>query len=192
MEIKPFRGKYPEIVRLLYDQGILARFPIQEDRVDLVYDDGLDIICHFKSFTPRKFAEYSDAILLLAYTLAERYKEHKYKFAKLTVDLNRTTKGRKTINPRREYTAGKHTESEIMVYGEEALGYELPEDYQRRPFLVNKVQEITNIPDTPSPGAYVKKQRPYKVLSLTVSIRAGLKASEVAIAREILAQGGPQ
>ena len=70
------------------------------------------------------------------------------------------------------YIAAKHTDADIMVYGEQALGYTIPEG-AKKPFLINRVEEILNIPDSPSPGPYVNKQRPYKVLSMTICIRAG-------------------
>jgi len=72
-----------------------------------------------------------------------------------------------------------------MVYGEEALGYKLPEDYPKKPFLINKVEEILGIPDSPSPGAYVKKQKPYKVLFLVISIRTELKAVITALRKSL-------
>jgi hypothetical protein len=42
------------------------------------------------------------------------------------------------------------------------------------PVKINKVEEILDIPESTSPGPYVNKQRPYKVLALTICIRAGL------------------
>jgi len=175
MDIREYRRRYPEVTRLLYQRGVLRTYPIQIKREDLTYDEGVDIVYSLRNMTPARFREFSEALLLAAYTEAERYKDERFKFAKIEVQLNRTAKGRKTINPRRTYIAAKHTDSDIMVYGEEALGYELPEEYKKRPFLVNKVEDILNIPDSPSPGPYVQKQRPYKVLSLTICIRAGLE-----------------
>ena len=58
-----------------------------------------------------------------------------------------------------------------MVYGEAALGYTLPEEFKRKPFLVNKIQEILDIPLEYSPQ--VTKQMPFKVVTMTISIRAG-------------------
>lgn len=148
--------------------------PIQVERTDLEYDDGIDIVYRLKRMTPARFKEFSDALLLAAYTEAERYKEEKWKFAKFEVQLNRTPKGRKTVSPRRTYIAAKHPESEIMVYGEEALGYTIPEGAPK-PFLINKVEDILGIPESESPGPYVQKQNPYKVLSMTICIRAGMR-----------------
>jgi hypothetical protein len=80
----------------------------------------------------------------------------------------------KTISPRRTYIAAKHPDSDVMVYGAQALGYTLPEEYKKRPFLINKVEEILDIPESTSPRPCVNKQKPYKVLTLTICIRAGL------------------
>ncbi len=174
MRIKRYRGQWPAVVRILHDQGAIQGYPVQIERVDLLFDEGIDIVFKLKGMTPAKFARLSDTLLLAAYTEAERYSEEKYRFAKFEVQLNRNTKGRKTINPTRTYVAAKHPDSSIMVYGEEALGYTLPEEYTKRPFLINKVEEILNIPDSPSPGPYVSKQRPYRVLTMVVAIRTGL------------------
>jgi hypothetical protein len=174
LKIIRYAGKLPEAAQVLLEQGVLSGRPTQKERQDLMYDEGVDITYTLQGMTPAKFRQSSDALLLAAFQEAERYKEEKYRFARFVVRLNRTAKGRKTgISPTRDYTAAKHTDSDVMVYGEEALGYTLPEDYKKRPFLVNKVEEILDIPDSPSPGPYVQKQRPYKVLFMTICIRAG-------------------
>ena len=183
MEIRKYGKKRPDVTELLLSKGALSQPPIQIRRDDLEYDDGVDIIYRLKGMTPQKFAEYADMLLLAAYTEGQRYKGERYRFAKFEVELNRTTKGRETISPRRTYIASKNEDSDIMVYGEEVLG-ELPEEITKKPFLINRVQEILDMPDTPSPGAYVQKQRPYKVLTMVISIRGGLKKSEVAARRE--------
>jgi len=174
MQIKRYSGKYPEVTNYLLERGAISGPPKQIKRVDLVYDEGIDIVYELREMTPAKFKEFADTLLLAAFTEAERYKDERYRFAKFVVRLNRTAKGRKTISPIREYTAAKHPDSNIMVYGEKALGYELPEEYKRRPFLINKVEDIIGIPESPSPGPYVVKQRPYKVLRLIISLRAGM------------------
>ena len=178
MEIIKYNRKYSEVTKFLYNRNILVKYPDQVRRDDLKWDEGIDIVYKLRNLTPAKFAEYSDFLLLAAQKEAERYPEAKLRFAKFAVVLNRTAKGRKTIGPRREYIAAKHPESDIMVYGEEALGYELPEEYTKKPFLVNKVEEILSIPDTRSPGAFIEKQKPYKVVEMVISLRGGLKRSE--------------
>ncbi len=173
MKIKPYNRKYSDVTKLLYDKGYLQRYPKQHLRDDLQYDEGIDIVFDLKSLPPAKFAEASDLLLLAAYTEAQRYKEETYKFAKFLVNLNRTVEGKKQVKRERGYIASRHREADIMVYGEQALGYTLPEEEKSKPFLINKVQEILGIPDSPSPGPYVKKQQPYKVTRLTIGIRAG-------------------
>jgi len=174
LRIKRYHKKYTEAVELLIEKGILEGPPTQKERVDLLYDDGVDITLRLRRMTPSRFRRLSDLLLMAAFQEAERYPDQKYRFAKFEVRLNVTAKGRKTgVSPARFYTAAKHTDSDIMVYGEEALGYELPDEYKKRPFLTNKVDEILDIPDSPSPGPYVQKQNPYRVLTLTVCIRAG-------------------
>ena len=174
MEIRLYKGRYPEVTRLLYQNKILRQYPIQTSRVDLEYDDGLDITYLFKSLPPAKFREYADMLLLAALTEAKRYDDIKWKFAKFNVELNRTAKGASKVGPRREFIAAKNQDSEILVYGEQALGYELPKG-AKKPFLIDKVKEILDILDSPSPGPYLSKQRPYKVVSMTISVRVGSK-----------------
>ena len=170
MDIKPYHRKYSEVTRLLYQRGILASYPKQVERDDLQYADGIDIIIPLIGMTPAKFKEYNSALLWLAYEEAKRYDEAPIKFARFDVQLNRTEKGRKTITkPVREYTARGHPDADVMVFGEEALGYELPEKVAK-PYLINKVEEILGITETYM-KEYVMKQRPYKVIALVVSIR---------------------
>lgn len=185
MDIRRYKGKYPDITNYLLERGAITGLPKQVKRVDLVYDEGVDIVYDLKGMTPAKFKEFADSLLLAAFTEAERYKDEKWRFAKFVVRLNRTAKGRKTINPIREYVAAKHPDSDIMVYGEKALGYELPEEYKKRPFLINKVEEIIGIPESPSPGPYVVKQRPYKVLRMVISLRAGMPEIRKAVILEM-------
>ena len=184
MKIHRYVRKYPDITQLLHKEGVLVTYPVQINRTDLEYDDGVDIVYRLKRMTPARFREFSDALLLAAYTEAERYKEEKWRFAKLEVQLNRTSKGRKTVSPRRTYIAAKNPDSEVMVYGEEALGYTIPEGMPK-PFLINKVEEILGIPESESPGVYVQKQNPYKVLSMTICIRAGLGRERIEARRAL-------
>jgi len=173
MEIRPYRGKHSGVAQLLYEKGVIQTLPKQIDRADLERDDGVDIIFRFKNMNPAKFAEYADTILLAAFTEAERYKDVKYKFAKFEVELNRNAKGRRSMSPRRTYCAGKNADSDVMVYGEQIIG-PIPAEARSKPFLVNKIEEILGIPDSASPGAYVKKQRPFKVVTMVVSVRSGI------------------
>ena len=178
MDIKKYGGKHSEVVNLLYKKGIIDGYPSQMDRSDLQYDDGVDIVFRFKNLTPKKLDEYADMILLAAFQEAERYKEYRYKFAKISVAINRTAKGRKTIEPVLTYTAAKHHDANVLVYGEEALGYDLPEDEKRRPFLKNKIEEILDIADRYQPDKTVQKVKPFKVISMVIGIREGLRSDE--------------
>lgn len=170
MDIKPYKRRYPEVTRLLYDKGILLRLPRQEKRDDLMYAEGIDIHYELSGMNPAKFKEYSEALLWAAYEEARRYDEEPIKFARFDVALNRTEKGRKMISsPIREYTARGHPDAQIMVFGEEALGYEIPAG-MIKPFLTNKVDDILAIAETYL-KEYVRKQRPYKVVQLVICIR---------------------
>jgi len=181
MEVRPYSKNFTEATKILHNSGVLARLPVQFSREDLVYDEGVDIKLYFKGMTPAKFREFSDVILLAAYQEAQRYEDVRYKFAKLEVELHRTPKGRKSVGPERTYQTGMNPDSETMVYGEEALGFEMPEEYKKRPFLKNKVEAIL---DLPAPYVdYLNKQRPYRVLSLTICIRAGLREGAREFAR---------
>lgn len=173
MDIKPY-GKHSDVVKLLKETGVLKSLPRQILREDLEYDEGIDIIYELKGLTPKKFEQVADMLMLTTVSEANRYKEYKYSFAKLDVKLNRTEKGKAQVAPIRTYIAARHTDPDIMVYGEQALGYSLPEG-QKKPFLIDKVKEILGIPDSPSPGIYVTKQSPYKVTRLTICIRAGMR-----------------
>lgn len=183
MKIKRYGKRYPQATELLIEQGALVGSPHQKVREDLLYDEGIDITYTLQGMTPAKFRKFSDALLLAAYQEAERYKDEKYRFAKFEVRLSKNAKGRKMgVSPTRDYIAAKHTDSEIMVYGEQALGYALPEG-TKKPFLINKVDDIQDIPNSTSPGPYVDKQNPYKVVTMVVCIRAGyneIRASDIA------------
>ena len=170
MDVKPYRRKYPDVAKLLYKEKILSKYPHQVERIDLEYAEGVDIVYTLKNLSPARFSEVVDYLLLAAVTEANRYEEYRWKFAKFQVELSRTAKGKKKVGLVRDYVAAKHDDPDIMVYGEEALGYTIPEG-DRKPFLINKAKEILDIPNSSSPGAYVTKQSPYKVVTMVVSIR---------------------
>jgi len=170
VEIRPYKG-WPEVIRLLHKEGVLTRYPAQQKAM-IEYDEGVDVVYYLKNLPPKKFEQVADLLLLAAITEAKRYPDAKYYFARLEVRLNRTEKGKTKAGPTRWYTAQKHSDPDVMVYGEEALGYSIPEGF-KKPFLLNKVKEILGIPDSPSPGAFVRKQKPYVVSTLIVSMRAG-------------------
>lgn len=188
MEIKPYNRKYLDVTKMLHKEGYITTYPKQIGRGDLETDDGVDIVYTFKNLTPNKFADVADFLLLAAFQEAERYQEYKYKFARIDVELNRNAKGRKTLGPVRSYTAAKNSDSEVMVYGEEVIG-PLPEEYAKRPFLINKVEEIIDIANKESYlGSYTKKQSPYKVVRMIISVRVGLTRTEAIERKQVLIQ----
>ena len=179
MEIKPYKRKYPEVVRLLYEKGILATYPVQIKRDDLRYAEGIDIVYKLKGLTPAKFKEYSEALLWAAYEEARRYDEEPIKFARFDVQLNRTEKGRKVITqPIREFTARGQSSAEVMVFGKQALGY-VPtyfrggKEVEQKSYLINQVDLILELLEKYMKD-FLSKQRPYKVIALVVSIRRKL------------------
>jgi len=126
--------------------------------------------------TPAKFKEYAEPLLWAAYEEAKRYVGEPIIFAKFSVRLSRNEKGRKVISqPVREYTARSHPDPEILVFGKQALGY-VPthfvggKEVELKASLSDKVDEVLALTDTYMKD-YLQKQRPYKVLSLTISVR---------------------
>jgi len=176
LDIKPYHREYSEVVRLLYQRGVLAGYPKQAKRDDLLYAEGIDITIPLMGMTPAKFKEYAEPLLWAAYEEAKRYAEEPIKFARFDVLLNRTEKGRKMISkPVREYTARGHSDAETLVFGKEVLGYTPThvvdgKEVEMKVSLADKVEEILNIAETYM-KEYVQKQKPYKVLALIICIR---------------------
>lgn len=159
----PYSGHYPSAARYLIEEGMCAT--PRQIPVDLRWVYGLDIIYNFKGMTPANFAKYKDTILLLTLQEGMRYKgERRMIYAALEVHLGRLKKGR-DLSERKTFMAAGNMDPDVMVYGEQALGYTVPQKY----FLINKVEDILNIvqryPDK------LNLQKPYKVLRLTISIR---------------------
>lgn len=168
MSSRSSRGSNLEITRLLQKKGLLLHAPTVIERTDLQYAEGYDIVYDFKGLTPAKFKEYSDSLLWLAYEEARGREDFPTKFARFEVQVNKTIKGRKSSD-KRTYAASGNPDPSVMVFGEEALGYSIPEK-MKKPFLVNKVEDILDIP-TSYMKDNISKQRPYKVLSLVISVR---------------------
>ena len=165
MPIHRYQGKYPGATQDLYKLGLLSQFPVQKVMV-LFRDHGINIIYRLKGCTPEKFKQVSGLLLEVAEVECRRYPEFRWKFARFEVRLGRTAKGRKALPLDQTYTAGKHTEAEIMVWG--IPGGVPGEDTN---FLIDKVEQILDIP-TRYVGR-VKKQRPYVVIRLEICLRAG-------------------
>lgn len=179
MDVKPYKRQYSEVVRLLYQKGVLAGLPKQVKRDDLKYAEGVDIVVPLSGMTPAKFKEYAEPLLWVAYEEVRRYDEAPIKFARFDVQLNRTQKGRKMMsNPIREYTARGAMSSDAMVFGKAAIGYTPThfvdgKEVEMKSSLADKVDEIIAITETYM-KELVQKQRPYKVISLVISIRRRL------------------
>ena len=176
MDIIPYNGKYIQEAQLFMQKKLLARYPRQILREDLLWDIGIDIIYDFRKLTPAEFTEYADTILDAAYAEAMRYNQEKYKFCCIEIELGtKETLGGATPT-KRSYQVGMHRDPEVMVYGPGYDPYpERPDKPGKGDFLKDRVQAIINIP-----LAYrdrVDKQKPYKVTSLIISIREGLKTN---------------
>lgn len=176
MELKPYKRKYSEVVRLLYQKGVLASYPQQIKRDDLRYAEGIDIVIPLVGMTPAKFKEYAEPLLWAAYEEAKRYEGEPIIFAKFIVRLYRNEKGRKVISqPVREYIARSNPDPTVLVFGKEALGY-VPtrfkegKEVEEKTFLVNKVDEILALTEKYMKD-YLSKQRPYKVEELVICVR---------------------
>ena len=163
MPIARYKGHYPQPTRDLYELGVLKGYPSQKT-IALFRDYGVNITYRFKKLTPEKFKLVSNLLLEVAKEEADRYPEYKWRFARIEVKLSRTAKGRKSLPNTQTYTASKHTDSQIMVYGP---GYEIEEKI----FLIDQVEKILDIP-TRYLGR-VNKQRPYVVTHMTIALRAG-------------------
>ena len=176
MDIIQYHRKYSEAVKLLYQKGVLEGYPKQETRGDLQYAEGIDIVVSLRGMTPAKFKEYAESLLWIAYEEARRYEGAPIIFAKFSVRLNRNEKGRKVISqPVREYTARGNPEPQVLVFGKQALGY-VPthfvggKEVELKASLSDKVDEILALTEVYIKD-YLLKQRPYKVLSMTICIR---------------------
>ena len=163
MKIKLYGHEYPSATEFLINEKVVFP-PKQWDRSNLRWAEGIDIEIPFRDVGPRRFEKYKDQILLMAYQEAMRYNEVKWKFGSFEVRLSR--KGaKKDIPDIASFQAAMHGNPEILVYGEEALGYEVPQKH----FLNNKLNDIIEIAQRY--GDKVDQQNPYKVLKLIISVR---------------------
>lgn len=168
LRAREYRGNYPSAGADLIRRG-LANYPRQTLRDDIMWADGVDILWPLKDMTPVNFNNYKDQLLLLALQEAERYKDWTWKFAGFDVRLGRLGKG-KDLPETVTFQAAMHREPLVMIYGEEELGYKVPQKY----FLVNKAEDILDIVKRYMDR--VSKQSPYKVTSMFISIREPRKA----------------
>ena len=145
--------------------GLLRQYPVQK-LVVLFRDYGVNITYRLKGCTPERFRAAADTFLEAAEAECRRYPEYRWKFARFEVQLNRTAKGRKSLPLMQTYTAGKHTEAEIMVWG---IPGGVPGE--KTNFLIDKVEDIIDIPIRYI--GRVKRQRPYAISEMEICLRAG-------------------
>ena len=167
MPVHRYMGRYPRATGDLYRLGLLRQMPVQKI-VTLFRDYGVNITYRLKGCTPERFRRISHLLLEAAEAECGRYPEFRWKFARFEVQLNRTAKGRRSLPLTQTYTAGKHVEADIMVWG---VPGGVPGEVTN--FLIDKVEQIIDIP-TRYIGR-VKKQRPYTVLELEICLRAGME-----------------
>ncbi len=162
----PYNLQYPSAAKYLIEQGWSS--PPKQFLKELNWAWGIDIVYNLKNMTPKEFKRLSDTLLLVAYQESMRYNEYRYKFAGFDVKLGRLQKGR-DLPDIVTFSAAMHTDAEVMIYGEKALGYELPPQAKTKPFLINKVDDILDILQRYEEK--VSNQRPFKVVRLFISIR---------------------
>ena len=155
-------------IRDLLDQRIIRRLPYQEDRSDLSTTDGVDIIYDLRNMTPSRFIRSIAQLLIVAEYEANRYSDVEYRYARFVVELN--SGGRRGAEKiRRSYTTAMNRDTDEMVYG--SSEEEPVEMGGTGKSLSHKGEAIINMLETGSPGAYVNRQNPYRVLRLIISVR---------------------
>ncbi len=160
-------------IRVLIDERALRRLPFQDDRSDLQTTDGVDIVYDLRTMTPSKFIRFISQFLILAEYESNRYGDVEYRYAKFIVELNSGGRSRDKI--RRNYTTAMFRDTDDMVYGS---GNEEPVELGGSGrSLAHKAEAIINMLDTGSPGAYVNRQSPYRVLRMIISVRNNLRGS---------------
>lgn len=156
-------------VRELVDQKALRRLPYQEDKGDLQYADGVDIVYDLRNMNPARFINFVNSLLLAAAYEADRYPELEFRYAKWIVELNVSGRARRSDRPRRDYIAAQSRDTDTMIFGDQNA---IPVEFGGTgKSLADKAEAIINVLDTGSPGAYLTSQNPYKVLQMIVSVR---------------------
>ncbi len=161
-------------IRELLDQRIIRRLPYQDDRSDLMTTDGVDIVYDLRNMTPSKFMRSIAQLLVVAEHESNRYRDVEYRYARFIVELN--SGGRRgSENSRRSYTAAMMRDTDEMIYG--SSDEEPVELGGTGKSLSHKAEAIINMLDTGSPGAYVNRQNPYRVLRMIISVRDNDRSS---------------
>lgn len=163
MQPKLYGDRYPSSTEYLLDEKVI--FPPKHiDRSDLKWSDGLDIEIPFRNMSPARFEKYRDQILLMAYEELHRYEEVQWKFGSFEVKISRKGKT-KEIPDIASFQAAMSSKSDLLVYGEDILGYEVPQKH----YLNNKQDDVIEI--ARRYGDKVDQQNPYRVLKLVLSVR---------------------
>ena len=172
---------------MLWRDGITAsRFPIQEERADLQYDEGIDITYHFVmgrryGLSPRQFLSNAATLQMLAQEECNRYLEtrkpldqrQRWFFASFKVKVNTMGKrGGKGEKLTRTYAAGKHREPDVMINGLDPKHGDV--SLPKSTFLYQAIDKIERLVGEYRPGVALRKQQPFLVKEMVVSIRAGL------------------
>lgn len=163
MRPKPYR-RLPSSTQLLLDRGYLRSAPRQDDRSDLIFADGVDIIYRFRDVTPSRFRAARDIILQAAADECKRYRELEYKFAMITTRLRPSTRRPRGSRPiLKTYTAANQADGDIMVFGG---------DDPSILSLTDRVEEILSIPDE------YEGITSYVVLQMIICVRNTVKPKE--------------
>ncbi len=160
-------------IRTLLDERALRRLPFQDDRSDLLTTDGVDIVYDFRNMNPSKFIRFISQFLVIAEYESNRYSDVEYRYAKFIVELNSGGRSRDRI--RRNYTTAMFRDTDDMIYG--SSNDEPVELGGTGKSLAHKAEAIINMLDTGSPGAYVNRQSPYRVLRMIISVREPIRGS---------------
>ena len=172
MEPKPYPRPRPSFLRrFLSGTGrLLRRAPVQVDRQDLAGGDGVDIVYYLSNMNPARFGVHIDELLEAAAWEMDRYGEYDFKYGKFVVELYGAPTRRGRIRREiREYIGNLRGTAAEAVYGES----------RQRPAelggegrsLSHKAEAILNMLETGSPGGWVSRQNPYKVLEMQISVR---------------------
>jgi len=165
LKLIPYK-RYPKRVEELIEDGLIEP-PQQMEREDLRWDEGVDIVYRLKSMTPAKFIEHESRLLAAAEQECKRYKDAGAKrfFAYFRVRMT-PTKGKAFT---RTYTAAMNPEPDVMIFGP---GYDT--GVAEPPFLYHQIDRIIHLAGEYAPGIRLDKQRPYRVMSMTISARMGM------------------
>ena len=179
MFIRPYPRTLPPFISAFLGRGlggterVLRQRPAQADRTDLAGGDGVDVVYYFSNMGMAKFSRHIQNILDAARWECDRYSDITYKYAKFVVELYGAPSGRGRGRTRRrevrEYVAALQTDCDLMVYGNRnSIAVELGGEGRS---LADKAEAILHMQETGSPGAWVDRQNPFKVLEMVVSMR---------------------